>query len=88
MIFNQLGKCLFKLLLDQQNQFMASNATEDISRVEEIYTHERISSPVRVANVPRFVNPAVANVPRFGKRARQVKIEKKRNDFVPPLNLV
>ena len=56
---------------------MASNATEDISRVEEIYTHERISSPVRVANVPRFVNPAVANVPRFGKRARQVKIKKK-----------
>ena len=61
---------------------MASNATENISQVEEIYTHEGISSPVRVANVPRFVNPAVTNVPRFWK------IEKKRNDCVAPLNLV
>ena len=60
---------------------MASNATENISQVEEIYTHEGISSPVRVANVPRFVNPAVANVPRFGKRARQVKISKKKKRF-------
>ena len=53
---------------------MASNATENISQVEEIYTHEGISSPVRVANVPRFVNPAVANVPRFWK----IKKKKKR----------
>ena len=42
---------------------------------------ERISSPVRVANVPRFGKQAEANVPRFGKRAWQFKAEKQNKRF-------